>query len=180
MVTTRAVGIVTVVRIQVQITRILAVHQLQREHRIQTIQEAIQAIAVAQVTPVVLRAIIQAAVVAQVTPVVLRVIIQAVVAQVTPVALQTIIQVAAVRVILVVHRVIAQEAVAQVILVVLLAQVRVQEVAVDHLPLIREVDKITHKKRASFHLLFFISYKFHSAISLSEVRLLIAVLLPYL
>lgn len=177
--------IVTAVQIQVQTILILAVHRTQREHRIQPIQEEIQAVAVVQAQTIhvvaPLRQIITQAAVARVIPVVLRAIIQAVAVQVTRVALQTIIRVVAARVTLVVHRVIAQEAVVQVIPVVLLAQVRVLEVAVvDRLPLIQEVDNIKHKKRASENLLFFISCKFHSAISLSEARLLTAVLLPYL
>ncbi len=124
--------------------------QTQVEHQAQPILEEIRAV-VLQVQAILVvilahRIIIQVAA-AQVIRVVHLVITQVVV-QVIRVAHRVITQVV-VQAIRVVHRVIVQEAVVQAIHVVP-AQVRALEAAVaDRLPLIQEVDKNYHKKRAS-------------------------------
>ena len=160
--TTRVVGIATVAQIQAQTQTILVVHQTQVEHPAQPILEEIRAV-VLQVQAILVvilvpRITIRVALV-RVTRVVLPAQVRALevaVVRAIRVVRQTIIRAVVAQVIRVVHLVIVQEVVVRVTRVVLPAQVRALEAAVaDRLPLIQEVDKNDHKKRASSLLALF-------------------------
>lgn len=164
---TQEVATAIVVRIQVQIRIIHAVHPIRMQQviritleGIQVRQITIQAVVILVIPAVavqVLRDLVRA--VAQAILVVHQVIIQEVVVQVIHVAHRVIIQAVA-QVILVVRQIIVQEAVVQAIHVVRQVRAQGREVAaVDPLPLIQEVDKSSCnriKKRASENLLFFL------------------------
>jgi hypothetical protein len=166
---TQEVATAIVVRIQVQIRIIHAVHPIRMQQviritleGIQVHQITIQAVVILVIPAVavavqVLRDLVRA--VAQAILVVHQVIIQEVVVQVIHVAHRVIIQAVA-QVILVVRQIIVQEAVVQAIHVVRQVRAQGREVAaVDPLPLIQEVDKSSCnriKKRASENLLFFL------------------------